>query len=45
MATISRFAAFEREAFLPDIAGMQVAFERFGGSQAFEHPQFLCSAV
>jgi hypothetical protein len=32
---------FEREALLADIAGMQVAFERFGGGQPFEHPLAL----
>ena len=40
-----RFAAFEREAFLPDVTGVQVTFQRFGGGQAFEEAQFLRGGV
>jgi hypothetical protein len=36
---------FKREALLADITGVQVALERFGGSQTFEHPLFLVSRV
>ncbi|KFB73715.1 MAG: hypothetical protein AW09_001027 [Candidatus Accumulibacter phosphatis] len=39
------FPTFEREAFLPDITGVQVAFERFGGSQTFEHPPSLLGGI
>ena len=31
-----RFAAFEREALLTDVFGVQVAFQRLGGSQPFQ---------
>ena len=40
-----RFAAFEREALLADVAGVQVALERLGGRQAFEQTLLLVGAV
>ena len=40
-----RFAAFQREAFLANVARMQVAFECFGSSQTFEHPLPLVGRV
>ena len=40
-----RFAAFEREAFLSDVAGVQVALQGFGSGQAFQEAQFLRGGV
>ena len=40
-----RFTAFEREALLADVTGVQVAFERLGGGQAFEEALLLLGGV
>ena len=38
------FAAFHRKAFLPDVFGVQIAFQRFGGGDLFEDVAFLVCA-
>ena len=38
-------AAFDTEAFLTDVFGMQVAFQRFGGGQFFQDAAFLFGTV
>ena len=35
------FAAFHGEAFLPDIFGVQITFQRFGGGELFQDEAFL----
>ena len=40
-----RFAAFKREALLPDVARVQVALERLGSRQAFKQAQLLACRV
>ena len=38
------FAAFHRKTFLPDVFGVQIAFQRFGGGDLFEQIAFFVCA-
>ena len=38
------FAALYREAFLPNVFGVQIAFQRFGGGDLFEQIAFFVCA-